>query len=136
MSEPLPLPQLLDEWHRWAEWASDPRRDENQSVELIGWNEFDWAVHDYPELAWQAICEALGQQRMTNHLPALAAGPLEDLLSLHGEQFIDRVESEAKRNPRFAWLLGGVWQHEMSEQIWNRVQAVWDRAGWDGISRE
>ena len=136
MSEPLALPQLLDEWHRWAEWVSDPGRDANQSAELIGWNEFDWAVHDYPELAWQAICEALGQQRMANHLPVLAAGPREDLLSLHGKQFIDRVESEAKRNPRFAWLLGGVWKHEMSEQIWNRVQAVWDRAGWDGISRE
>ncbi len=135
MSQPLPLPQLLDEWHRWAEWISNPNRDQSQSAELIGWNEFDWAVQEYPELAWQAILDALKQPRMEPHLGTLAAGPLEDLLSMHGENFIERVESEARRNPAFAWLLGGVWQHTMSESIWTRVQSVWDRKGWDGVPR-
>jgi hypothetical protein len=133
MNAPLPLPQLLDEWHRWAEWVGDPNRDENQSGELIGWNEFDWAVQEFPELAWRAILDALSQPRMEPHLATLAGGPLEDLLSLHGESFIERVEAEARANLKFAWLLGGVWQHTMSEEIWLRVQSVWDRRGWDGV---
>jgi hypothetical protein len=132
MSEPLPLPELLDEWHHWAEWVSSEPRDEEQAKNLIGWGEFDWAVSDYPELAWQAILEAMEQPRMAAHLEKLAAGPLEDLLSKHGAAFIERVELRAKSSAKFAWLLGGVWQHTMPESIWFRVQAVWDRRGWDG----
>lgn len=122
MSEPLPQNELLDEWHRWAEWVLDPNRDESKGAKLVGWSEFDWAVYNDPELAWRAILEALRQPRMAPYLPTLAAGPLEDLLSLHGERFIDRVESEAESNPKFAWLLDGVWQHDIPDSIWARVK--------------
>lgn len=132
MAAPLPLLQLLDEWLRWAEWTSSEPRDEAMATELIGWHEFDWAVQDYPELAWQAIVTALEQPRMEAHLGLLAAGPLEDLLSKHGPAFIDRVEALARADPKFAWVLGGVWQHTMPESLWLRVQSVWDRRGWDG----
>ena len=27
----------------------------------------------------------------------------------------------------------GVWQNTMPDEIWARIQAVWDRRGWDGI---
>lgn len=74
MNAPLLLPQLLDEWYRWADWVSDPERDKSEAKDLVGWNEFDWAVNDF-------------------------------------------------RN----------WQYAMSEAIWSRVQAVWDRRGWDGV---
>jgi hypothetical protein len=122
MSAPLPLPQLLDEWFRWATWVSDPNRDESKSSEFIGWDEFDRAVHDYPELAWKGILEALSQSRMEPHLGTLAAGPLEDLLSLHGDLVIERVEAEARSNTKFAQILGGVWKYKMSDEIWARVQ--------------
>jgi hypothetical protein len=49
---------------------------------------------------------------------------------------IERVETEARSNPLFAKLLGGVWQNEMPDHIWRRVQAVWDRRGWDGIPED
>ncbi len=132
MSEPLPLPELLNEWHRWAEWVSSEPRDEKLADGLIGWSEFDWAVSDYPELAWEAILEAMSQPRMEAYLGILAAGPLENLLTKHGPDFIERVELLAKSNTKFAWLLGGVWKCTMSEAIWSRVQAVWDRRGRDG----
>jgi hypothetical protein len=63
----------------------------------------------------------------------LAAGPLEDLFGWHGAQFIGRVEQEARNDPSFAQLLGGVWKSTIPENIWLRVQAVWNRRGWDGI---
>lgn len=134
MSKPLPLPELLNEWHRWAEWVSSEPRNEERAHDLIGWGEFDWAVSDYPELAWKAILEAMEQPRMEARLGKLAAGPLEDLLAKHGPSFIDRVEFLANSNKNFAWLLGGVWQHTMPVAIWSRVQTVWDRRGWDGNS--
>jgi hypothetical protein len=124
MSGPLPLPELLDEWHRWAEWISSNDPDKANGDDLTGWFEFNWVVEDDPELAWTAILEAIGQTRMEAYLALLAAGPLEDLLSLHGAAFIDRVEQCARSNENFARILGGVWQSNMSESIWQRVHAV------------
>lgn len=80
------------------------------------------AVYDSPEVAWQAILEILKRGVDDKQLSLLAAGPLESLLSSHGAQFIERVEQEAARNPSFNHLLGGVWQLEMSQDIWLRVQ--------------
>ena len=54
-------------------------------------------------------------------------------MAKNGERFINRVEAEARKNPMFAKLLGGVWKNRMTDDIWLRVQAVWDRRGWDGI---
>ena len=89
-------------------------------------------IHDQPDDAWQFILEVLRRNNSAPILEVLSAGPLEDLLARHGNTVIDRVESEARVNPNFALLLGGVWRNRMSEEIWNRVQAVWDRRGWDG----
>jgi hypothetical protein len=63
----------------------------------------------------------------------LSAGPIEDLLAQHGDAFIDRVEIEARRDPSFAKVLGGVWQNSMSDEVWKRLQTVWDRKGWDDL---
>jgi hypothetical protein len=132
MYEPVPLPQLLDEWLEWAEWVAKPDRDPAQASNLTGFDEFDWVVRNKPEFAWQAIVAALHDPRLDVHLGLMAAGPLEDLLSAHGPSFIDRVETEARSNPKFASMLGGVWRHQMTEEVWGRVQAVWDSRGWDG----
>jgi hypothetical protein len=37
MSEPLPLPELLNERHRWVEWVSSEHRNVEQPDDLIGW---------------------------------------------------------------------------------------------------
>jgi hypothetical protein len=54
-------------------------------------------------------------------------------LAKHGDSFIDRIETQARFDSKFAKLLGGVWKNRMSDANWNRLQAVWDRSGWDGI---
>jgi hypothetical protein len=80
------------------------------------------AVYDTPEYAWSAILQILARGLTDEQLSLLAAGPLESLLAVHGSQFIDRIEEEAKRNPNFNHLLGGVWQNSMPTNIWERVQ--------------
>ena len=90
-------------------------------------------ILDHPERSWPVILEILARDQGVAIIEVLSAGPLEDLLAKHGPAFIDRVEAEARRNPVFAKLLGGVWKSQMTDEIWARVQAVWDRRGWDGI---
>lgn len=127
MSRPLSLGELLDEWYQWAEWISSKDRDESKGEDLTGWFEFNWVVEEDPELAWEAIVEAVDQPRIKSYLGHLAAGPLEDLLDVHGPAFIERIEQCARSNATFARLLCGVWQSSMPESIWRRVQAVQTR---------
>ena len=93
-------------------------------------------VSDHPQDAWLMILEILATDPSPRIMQNLSAGPLEDLLAMHGERFIFRVEEEARRDPVFRKLLGGVWQNSMTVPVWSRVQAVWDRKGWDGIPEE
>lgn len=99
----------------------------------VGDSILDWELpRDFPELAWSCILvilEHMGPPADDRRFAVLAAGPLEDLMDLHGEAFIDRAEAEARRNPRFAMLLGGVWRSEISEPVWARMSSVAMR-GW------
>jgi hypothetical protein len=114
-------------------WLAYVRAPESQRANPVQ----EWSlVREKPELAWQLILEILRRDNSSGVLEDLSAGLLEDLLVYHGKAMIDRVEAEARSNPLFAKLLGGVWQNEMPDHIWRRVQAVWDRRGWDGIPED
>jgi hypothetical protein len=93
---------------------------------------YELEYHD-PENLWKLIILIHRKDQSATIQEVLSAGPVENLLKLHGESFIDRVEALARTDPSFAKLLGGVWQGRMGDAIWSRVQAVWDRRGWDGI---
>ena len=54
----------------------------------------------------------------------LAAGPLEELISCSGGDYIDRIEREAARNSKFRHLLGGVWKASTADPVWSRIEAV------------
>lgn len=87
--------------------------------------EWDGSAENADE-AWEIIL-AIHQRPLSNKAIAmLAAGPLENLLSRHGELFIERIEELARLDPKFNHLLGGVWQNGMSDIIWERVQAARD----------
>ena len=123
------LEGLLDEWYRWVCWINSDKRDDAKSGDITGYIDFMSLVEDDPEMAWEAILEAIDQPRMTPYLGNLAASPLEELLDLHGASFIDRVEQRARSDAKFARVLGGVWKSAMPESIWQRVQAVGNTEG-------
>src|ERR1700727_2814247 len=103
------------------------------------YNASAWATDTYdflyedPETLWLLILAVHRKDQSPRVQELLSAGMVEDLLSMHGDKFIDRIETEARTDPSFAKLLGGVWKRQMSDQLWERVQAVWDSRGWDGI---
>ena len=80
-------------------------------------------VHDDPEAAW-SIIQIIRQEGSDLVLSNLAAGPLEDLLVTHGDQFIDRVETLAEHDAQFRRLLAATWQNSMPPQLWKRIKAV------------
>jgi hypothetical protein len=85
-----------------------------------------------PELCWRSILHvlsAIGPDLTDRRFAVLAAGPLEDLMCHHGSAFIDRVETEARSDPAFALLLGGVWRSDIEDNVWKRMQQV-AKGGW------
>ena len=75
------------------------------------------------EDCWATILEILVRNPPRQVLRVLAAGPLEDLIHHVGPEFIDRIELQARRNPAFRQLLGGVWACSTPD-VWARVEAV------------
>jgi hypothetical protein len=123
------LKSLATDWI--AFWKSP---DGSIERDALAWtSDREWElVRQSPQDGWKLVLQILKLDDSPEIQEVLAAGPLEDLLSYHGEAMIGAVEQEARSNARFAHLLGGVWQNAMSEEVWLRVQAVWNRQGWDG----
>lgn len=93
-----------------------------------------WAIEkftdlefEYPEDCWQGILLVMSKNPSRLAQAKLASGPLEELLELHGDKVIDRVEQQAQDNPEFKRLLHGVFAVS-NKKIWERVQ----RARLDG----
>lgn len=121
---------LVAAWIAMAKAAEgSPQAEENRwAYNLV--NELCWKD---PERMWNFILSVMADSESESVKGFLAAGPVEDLLANFPYEIIERVEREAKRDPRFASMLGGVWQNRMPDDVWQRVQAVWDRRGWYGI---
>jgi len=112
-------------WH--APKGSTEREETGWATDLYD------MTYDDPETLWKLILAIHAKDQSPTIQQVLSAGPVEDLLTKHGEKFIGRVESEARSDPAFAKLLGGVWKNRMNDDVWLRLQAVWDRRGWDGV---
>jgi hypothetical protein len=125
-----PDPKLVDDWI--ASQFLDLHSAEYELLAYAGEASWDMARHR-PDEAWEFILAVLKANQSSRVLESLSAGPLEDLLANHGPYVIDRVEATARTNVHFARLLGGVWRSTMTADVWERVQSVWDRRGWDGI---
>lgn len=48
---------------------------------------------------------------------SMAAGPLEDVLRDPDPQILDRIVTEARKHPRFRWMLTGVFLHAIAERV-------------------
>jgi hypothetical protein len=74
-----------------------------------GWDAVNDFVHTAPaEKAWDLVVELL-RRAPDEVLGDVAAGPLEDVVRLHGSALIAWIEGEARRDERFRWALGCVW---------------------------
>lgn len=97
----------------------------------LGQEKFGWAsdrMHGLllglPELAWELVTEMIERAPSDDSLGFLAASPLEDLLSMDGPRFIERVEQRAIESPKFHRALGMLRRLLMTDDVWQRVQKI------------
>jgi hypothetical protein len=82
---------------------------------------------DNPKVAFSIVKRIhylLTSQREINYglMGLLAAGHLENLLCDFGESLIDEIEILASNDEEFSKLLCGVWQSEISDEIYARIE--------------
>ena len=104
----------------WVEQHSKSDRDRDDNFFALLDYESELREED-PDKAIDLIIEILGIETNPALLSLLAAGPLEDVISMNT---IDRIEREAKSNARFHDLLGGVWYYRASDELKARLDAL------------
>lgn len=108
---------LVNDWlayHAAGSVAEDPRFD--------AWEKVDDLVRRDPDAGWALTLELVAAAPDDRLLANIAAGPLEDLLTRNPHGFIERVEIEARRDPKFRRCLTGVWG--LPTSIQERVSKV------------
>lgn len=110
----------------WIAQNQCPDKDRDQNWMALRDYDDELRAED-PERALAVIREVLKVETNPNMLGYLAAGPLEDLISL---DTIGMIEAEAANNERFKWLLGGVWYYSAPDELKARLDAIIKGAHW------
>jgi hypothetical protein len=110
----------------WIEQLSKSDRDRDDNFFTLMEYESDLLDED-PDKAIDLILEILKLETNPGMLALLAAGPLEDVISM---ATIDRIEREAAANKRFHDLLGGVWYYRASDALKARLDALVGENRW------
>ncbi|WP_306640641.1 DUF6869 domain-containing protein [Sanyastnella coralliicola] len=85
---------------------------------------FDDLTYNEPHSAWEAIKMTFEKARTAEEIVGMiAAGPLENLLTNHGEMMFSLVAEYTKANPNFKNCLRGVWL-EKSNTVYEKFQRL------------
>ncbi|MBX3711901.1 MAG: hypothetical protein KF800_08090 [Lysobacter sp.] len=129
MAWPFDSEAQLDEWveayiaaHR-EQPTTDQQRADAALASEPAYSAFG-VGNPQAEAIWRFILKVVAKQPSDWTLGMLAAGPIEDLIGECGDDFIDRIEAAARRDPIFRRTLHGVWRTTSSEDVWARVMAA------------
>lgn len=119
----MSVPELARAWIEQYS-KSDRDRDDN----FLAMMDYERDLREEgPDKAIDMIVAILEIETNPALLSLLAAGPLEDVISMEP---IDRIEREARANKRFHDLLGGVWYYRASEELKARPDALVGTVSW------
>jgi hypothetical protein len=120
----------------WDAWRSDPkiRQVAEQWITKPAqqWSEDDeelyGLLHSEPD---RALAILFGMMQLSDDPKihgAIAAGPLETFLGVHGEKYLDLFHSLALQHRRLREVLDGVWQGAMPNPLWRKIEMLQQRA--------
>lgn len=113
----MSIPELA---RAWIEQYSKSDRDRDDNFFAMMDYQRDLREQD-PDKAIDLILEILSMETNPTILSLLAAGPLEDVVSI---ETIDRIEQVARSNQRFRDLLGGVWYFRAGAELKARLDSL------------
>jgi hypothetical protein len=118
-----------DTWSDFAAaWLAQIRVGEKEGDRDWGQSVVQMNFTARPEHQWKFILLAISQAQTDDELGHIAAGPIEHLLGWHGAQYIDSVEQQSQLDPKFARAVTGVLKYLMTDEVWERVNAIQKQA--------
>jgi hypothetical protein len=113
----LSIPELA---RVWIDQKVKPHKDQDDNWMTLC--DYERELHENnPNAVLDLVLEILRIETDPGVLSFVAAGPLEDLVSM---QVIDRIEREAAANEKFRELLRGVWYWNESDELKRRLDAI------------
>lgn len=114
---PQPISSLATRWASYLDLDAPFDQQLQTNVVLVSFLK-------PPDLQWSFILAVADALRDTPGLYYLAAGPLESLLSKHGEDWITHLEIAAERSARIRFMTALCQRQAMSEDVWHRLQHI------------
>ena len=115
--------EAIEVWLKRYVRNSEGKIKDTSEEGFWAWEMITDLVFENLEEAWLVILELIRRAPTDRVLASIAAGPLEDLIRNYKEEVIDRVEVEARRDPKFRRCLTGVWYgSDLSESIRNKIE--------------
>lgn len=114
----------LDDLNSWVDAYIEVHESGNSNNEH---HDCYWAIElfadlemDYPDIIWQAMLQIIAKTSSIVVISHLASAPMEELVELHGVEFIGRIEEEARTNLNFRILMRELLE-TTDKNIWNRI---------------
>jgi hypothetical protein len=86
-----------------------------------------WAIEkfadlemEHPDLNWKAMLQIIAENTSAAVISNLASGPMEELVELHGVEYISNIEREAQSNLNFRILLRELVETS-DKNIWSQI---------------
>jgi hypothetical protein len=121
--------RLEDLVSAWLGYYQELQEGGNLSGQASPDSPYYWAIdalddicRSQPELCWTLILRLSDRATLDLQLSSIAAGPLEDLLSRNGIDFIERIEIEANQNEKIKNILNWIWRNTIEFNVWDRIQ--------------
>jgi len=107
-------------------WISEHNNYRTEQVPSIGWGyrELNRLVQQEPFAALRVIDSIVRKDNSDPIMEVLAAGPLENILVLHGSIILSELTKFARENASFRDLLGGVWGDAVAPEVWREVEKL------------
>jgi hypothetical protein len=77
--------------------------------------------HDDPEKAFAYVILGASRSDNAEFLAGLGCGPLEDVLEDPSEELLQRIVAEARKSPRFRWLLSNPFKVAIAARAWDAI---------------
>lgn len=85
---------------------------------------FQTIVKCDPIYAWDLILEVVEQDASGSSLELLASGPIEELLTLHGQILFDYIKADLLENRRLQGIFKSVRKSGIPDGVWRKLQAI------------
>jgi hypothetical protein len=115
-------------------WLTDHLTDDGDPEEMAWSDLCVFELDAHPEVLFAFILRAIRKAENPWQVGLIAAGPLEDLLTVQGPAYIDRLEDQARRSARMRYALTGVWTQDLPEEdVRARIDAARLAAMYSGL---